>query len=390
MAWSTSGAAGPLRNRGGQLGAWLADVSYFLCGFSIWWCVVAGLRYWLGSLSRWLHEREAGAKLAEPESPTDSRLGMHRGAIWLGLALLLAGSVSLEWARLHRLEAYLPGHGGGILGYWLGPLSVQWLGFAGAALVGIMLALVGASLAFGFSWGRVAEWLGAWLHAQVESRREKREVAQDIALGQQAARERDDVMIEPRDDAAPAPIAPSVVIEPLLAEMPKSERVAKERQKPLFTELPDSRLPQVDLLDGALARQETVAPETLDRKEAQGLRCRGAGGAGPARSSDHALRDRARHRRQGLPNRWAGQGPCALAQSGVNPGGGDHSWQKLHGPRVAQCQTAVNSPVRDSWLQCLQRGQVQAAQGLGQRHCRCPMSWWRAPLGRASRSASTP
>ncbi len=218
----------------------------------------------MGSLSRWLHEREAGAKLAEPESPTDSRLGMHRGAIWLGLALLLAGSVSLEWARLHRLEAYLPGHGGGILGYWLGPLSVQWLGFAGAALVGIMLALVGASLAFGFSWGRVAEWLGAWLHTQVESRREKREVAQDIALGQQAARERDDVMIEPRDDAAPAPIAPSVVIEPLLAEMPKSERVAKERQKPLFTELPDSRLPQVDLLDGALARQETVAPETLE------------------------------------------------------------------------------------------------------------------------------
>ena len=264
MAWSTSGAGGPLRNRGGQLGAWLADLSYFLCGFSIWWCVVAGLRYWLSSLSRWLHEREPGAKLAEPESPTDSRFGMHRGAIWLGLALLLAGSVSLEWARLHRLEAYLPGHGGGILGYWLGPLSVQWLGFAGAALVGIMLALVGASLAFGFSWGRVAEWLGAWLHSQVESRREKREVAQDIALGQQAARERDDVMIEPRDDAAPAPVAPSVVIEPVLAEMPKSERVAKERQKPLFTELPDSRLPQVDLLDGALARQETVAPETLE------------------------------------------------------------------------------------------------------------------------------
>ncbi|MCX7201326.1 MAG: DNA translocase FtsK, partial [Burkholderiales bacterium] len=46
--------------------------------------------------------------------------------------------------------------------------------------------------------------------------------------------------------------------------LPKSERVAKERQKPLFTELPDSRLPQVDLLDGAQVRQETVAPETLE------------------------------------------------------------------------------------------------------------------------------
>jgi S-DNA-T family DNA segregation ATPase FtsK/SpoIIIE len=47
-------------------------------------------------------------------------------------------------------------------------------------------------------------------------------------------------------------------------EPPRSERVAKERQKPLFTEMPDTKLPQVDLLDGALARQETVAPETLE------------------------------------------------------------------------------------------------------------------------------
>ena len=264
LAWSTSGSGGPLRNRGGQLGAWVADASYFLFGFSAWWCVAAGLRHWFGSLSRWLHGREPGAKLVGSDAPVDASWGLHRSAVWLGLALLLVGSVSLEWARLHRLEAYLPGHGGGVLGYWLGPLSVQWLGFAGAALVGIVLALVGASLAFGFSWGRLAERLGAWLYTQLESRREKREVAQDIALGQQAAREREDVVIEQRDESVAAPVVAAVVIEPVLAEMPKSERVAKERQKPLFTELPDSRLPQVDLLDGALARQDTVAPETLE------------------------------------------------------------------------------------------------------------------------------
>jgi S-DNA-T family DNA segregation ATPase FtsK/SpoIIIE len=55
-----------------------------------------------------------------------------------------------------------------------------------------------------------------------------------------------------------------ILIEPVLADLPKSERVAKERQKPLFVELPDSKLPQVDLLDGALQRQETVATETLE------------------------------------------------------------------------------------------------------------------------------
>ncbi|MCA0328118.1 MAG: DNA translocase FtsK, partial [Proteobacteria bacterium] len=49
-----------------------------------------------------------------------------------------------------------------------------------------------------------------------------------------------------------------------MAEVPRSPRVVKERQKPLFNELPDSRLPQVDLLDSALARQESVAPETLE------------------------------------------------------------------------------------------------------------------------------
>jgi S-DNA-T family DNA segregation ATPase FtsK/SpoIIIE len=42
-----------------------------------------------------------------------------------------------------------------------------------------------------------------------------------------------------------------VIVEPVIIEVPRSERVAKERQKPLFTEMPDSKLPQVDLLDGA-------------------------------------------------------------------------------------------------------------------------------------------
>ena len=55
-----------------------------------------------------------------------------------------------------------------------------------------------------------------------------------------------------------------VLIEPVIADVPKSERVAKERQKPLFTELPDSKLPQVDLLDAAGGRQETVSAETLE------------------------------------------------------------------------------------------------------------------------------
>ncbi|MBT9505639.1 DNA translocase FtsK [Rhodoferax sp.] len=262
-AWSTSGSSTALLNRGGRLGAWLADGSYFLLGFSVWWCVAAGIRAWLSNLAQWMRGREMLGAKGEAAASLVARFATGRAAFWCGLIMLLCASASLEWSRLYSLEARLPGHSGGVLGYLVGPWSVKWLGFSGAGLVAIALGVMGAALVFRFSWGHVAERLGAWLFFQVESRREKREVAQDIAMGQQAAREREEVVIEEREDIAEHHPMP-VMIEPVLVDVPRSERVAKERQKPLFTEMPDSKLPQVDLLDGAMLRQETVAPETLE------------------------------------------------------------------------------------------------------------------------------
>ena len=262
-AWSTSGSGGEVANAAGRLGAWLADGSYFLLGFSVWWCVAAALRVWLSSLAGWLRERELMTPKPDITPSLIARLVSGRLAFWLGLILLLCASTLLEWTRFYSLEMRLPGHSGGIVGYVLGPWGVQWLGFSGSGLVAIALGLVGTSLVFRFSWGQVAERLGAWLYLQVESRRNQREVAQDIALGQQAARAREKVVKVERKDSAEQHPQP-VMIEPVMAEVPKSERVAKERQKPLFAEMPDSKLPQVSLLDSALLKQETVAPETLE------------------------------------------------------------------------------------------------------------------------------
>ncbi|MGH6626008.1 MAG: DNA translocase FtsK 4TM domain-containing protein, partial [Burkholderiaceae bacterium] len=191
-AWSTSGRGGAIANWGGRLGAWLADASYFLLGFSVWWCFVAGVRAWLASLARWMR----GHELARPEASAASRLAGSRGAFWWGLALLLYASTALEWARMYRFEPRLPGHGGGVLGYLVGPASVKWLGFNGSGLVCIALGVIGAALVFRFSWGHVAERLGAWIDSLIESRREKREMAEDLALGKQAAREREEVVFE--------------------------------------------------------------------------------------------------------------------------------------------------------------------------------------------------
>ncbi|MEY4882587.1 MAG: hypothetical protein RIS34_441 [Pseudomonadota bacterium] len=270
-AWSTSGVGSLVHNRGGRLGAWLADGSYYLLGFSVWWCFAAGIRAWLAGLANWMRSREliaptARSSHATHDSRNDSRLARwtaSRAAFWCGLAVLLIASTALEWTRLYSLAPRLPGHVGGVLGYLVGPLGVKWLGFAGSGLIAIALGVLGAALVFRFSWGQVAERLGAWLLGLIESRREKREIAQDLAFGQQAARERDEVVFEERveiEEHHPLP----VMIEPVMVNVPKSDRVIKERQKPLFMEMPDSKLPQVDLLDGAMTRQETVAPETLE------------------------------------------------------------------------------------------------------------------------------
>ncbi|HZY16466.1 MAG TPA: DNA translocase FtsK, partial [Ramlibacter sp.] len=130
-------------------------------------------------------------------------------------------------------------------------------------LVFVALLVLAAAVVFRFSWSHVAERMGAAIDGFVEAWREKRERKQDRALGLRAAREREVTLQEERvviEEQHPAP----VLIEPVLVEVPRSERVAKERQKPLFSEMPDSKLPQVDLLDHASGRQETVPTETLE------------------------------------------------------------------------------------------------------------------------------
>ena len=263
-AWSTSGDGAGVRNLGGRLGAWLADASYFLLGFSVWWCFAAGVRVWLATLAQWLRAPELPTDPdAQPVPPWWRRFASSRLGFCLGLLVLLSASAVLEWSRFYSFEPRLPGNGGGILGYYLGPLGVQWLGFAGSALVSIGAALLGIALVFRFSWGQVAERIGATLLGLIESQREKREIAQDLALGQRAAREREEVLSEEREDSA-LHHTPPVIVEPVAISVPQSERVAKERQKPLFSDLPDSKLPLVDLLDGSQVHQETVPAETLD------------------------------------------------------------------------------------------------------------------------------
>jgi DNA segregation ATPase FtsK/SpoIIIE, S-DNA-T family len=247
-AFTTSGNGETVRNAVGLLGARAADLALFLFGWSAWWLVPVALRAWLGALARHLRAEPAPAPAA-------------RARVLIGLVLLLGASCALEWTRLYRFEASLPGHAGGVLGWWIGPLSMQWLGFAGSGVLWIAALVAGLSLALRFSWLGVAEALGERIDRLRERRAETRERQEDLRLGELAAREREHVV---GDERAQVDEHPPLVVTPPAAPPVPSARVAKERQQPLFVELSDTKLPQVDLLDAVGGRQETVTPESLE------------------------------------------------------------------------------------------------------------------------------
>jgi DNA segregation ATPase FtsK/SpoIIIE, S-DNA-T family len=253
--FSTSGNGTPIHNRVGVLGAWLSDCGLFVAGYSVWWVIVVGARAWLGALARAL--RATALAAPEPAAPSAPAWSM-----WLGLAMLVAASASLEWTRLYQWEGQIAGgHAGGVLGLLLGRASQNLLGFAGSGVLWIAVLVAGASLALRFSWLRVADAIGARIETLRTRRAERAERAEDARLGAEALRERGELLeVEHELQEQHLPL----VIEPTLVDVPKSTRVVKERQKPLFSELVDTKLPQVDLLDSAPQRVEGISAESLE------------------------------------------------------------------------------------------------------------------------------
>jgi DNA segregation ATPase FtsK/SpoIIIE, S-DNA-T family len=254
-AFSTSGSTSSVLNKAGAAGAWFSDLAYFMFGYSIWWAAAVALRAWLGALARLLRS-DSAATPAAVAAPQPVWL------FWAGLALLLAASSSLEWTRLYAWEARVAGgHAGGAVGYTLGAWTQNLLGFAGSGVLWIAALVAGIALALRFSWLRLAERIGAWVESLRQRRALRTERAEDLRFGEKALREREfvvEVQHRLQEDHLP------IVFDAPVIEVPKSARVVKERQKPLFVELADTKLPQVDLLDVAPGRTETVSPETLE------------------------------------------------------------------------------------------------------------------------------
>jgi DNA segregation ATPase FtsK/SpoIIIE, S-DNA-T family len=245
--WSHSAAGVEISNAGGRVGAWIADVLLFLFGVSAWW--------WIGLFAyavAWGYRRLDGSSLSD-------RRPFVMGAI--GFAVLLLASCGLEALRLHSIKASLPSVPGGMVGSEIARLLWVTFGFTGATLILLTVCAVGLSLFTGVSWISVAEVVGAALEWVYGRSVERWQSWQDRKAGEIAAGKREAVVEERREliDAHPP-----VRIEPPVVEIPKSARVQKEKQEPLFRELPDTPLPPIKLLDEATPDVETLSAETLE------------------------------------------------------------------------------------------------------------------------------
>jgi len=246
--WSHSVAAGEIRNLGGRVGAWVADGLLYLFGISAWWWVVL-----LGLAAVWTLRRLDGG------SASDRRSVLIAVA---GFGVLLLASSGVEALRLHSLKVTLPLATGGMIGDVVARVLQSGFGFTGATLILVALFATTLSLFTGVSWLTVMEKVGAGLEHACIWTLDKWQSWQDRKAGVIAAERREAAVDEKREllieEHAP------IRIESPVIEIPKSSRVQKEKQEPLFRDLPDTPLPPIKLLDEASSDIEVLSSETLE------------------------------------------------------------------------------------------------------------------------------
>tara|TARA_B110000971_G_scaffold24824_2_gene22334 strand:+ start:84 stop:2426 length:2343 start_codon:yes stop_codon:yes gene_type:complete len=234
-----------IENAGGKVGAVLSDVLLNLFGFSAWWLVVLTL------FTIWLTYQQIDAE--EKQRPF---LAFNM----VGFGLLLAASSALEAGHIVSLPASLPDVAGGIIGVSVDGGLRRLFGYAGSAMVLLLLFSVGFSLFTGWSWIMMTEKFGAALIALSEWAQAKYHDWQDRKVGKVVEQKRADFVQSERkrtEDRVP------VEIKSAKTQIVKSERGQKEKQVSLFAS-DDDRLPPLHLLDEANSSVELPSDETLE------------------------------------------------------------------------------------------------------------------------------
>jgi len=242
--FSFTGTSAVVHNRIGPIGAWLADVLFFLFGRPAFlFPVLLGAWSWV-LLRR--NQGEAGSR-------------MNTAVRVAGFVLVLIASCGLT--TLHWSPGALRQSAGGVVGSLVGHGLAQGLDFLGATLLMIAAWMAGLSLAFHVSWLTIMDRVGGATWAAVSWVRSRWATRRDVAEGRERRQARKEAVKTEQKKSA---TRPPPRIEPPQPQVEKSERVEKERQVPLFDPPQANELPPLKLLDDPPAREPLYSPEALE------------------------------------------------------------------------------------------------------------------------------
>jgi S-DNA-T family DNA segregation ATPase FtsK/SpoIIIE len=252
-SWTHAAQVDRIANWAGRVGAWTSDILLLLFGMSAYWWVVLLARRISAN-----YRRITRNETIDEDAPRDHTWLAEAGAF----VLVLLACDGIEALRMWSLKVQLPRAPGGVVGEAVARAVSHALGFTGGTLALLIVLAIGLSLYFRFSWLSVAERVGESIISAVTLAKLRREAVRDRKAGEAAAVKREGKVEQSRvkiEEHEPVTIVPPVITPE------KSVRVEKERQVPLFTDLPgDSTLPPIALLDPASATQETISADTLE------------------------------------------------------------------------------------------------------------------------------
>jgi len=252
-AWSHSGSVtAPLHNAGGLVGAYLADILLYLCGYVAFVLpLIFGAVAWIALFGM------------DTDGDGDADLGPALRLVGIvGFLIAATGLLHLKIGAMVGLTA----GSGGILGQLVGDALLGAFGMIGGNLFLIALFLIAVTLATGLSWLTVMDKIGEWVLKIPPLLSQSFRKSSQQASEWQAAR----AMREEREEVRKVETEKRAKREPVKIEPPpapvveKSERAKREQQIPLFHVSDGSGVPPLSLLDDPKPQPKGYDEDTLE------------------------------------------------------------------------------------------------------------------------------
>ncbi len=245
-AWSHSTVSETVSNAGGIVGAWFADISFFLLGYLAY--VIPLTVLFIG----WRLFRGRSARSTE----TPKYISVVRAVGYLMTLGASTGIANLHFADLH---SKFSADNGGLLGALVSDGLVSVFNPVGGTLFLLALLIIGISLATGLSWLGLIDGIGMAVmrfFSGVRSRMREKKIARTAKKQRIAVVQQDRIKNHKR-------IAPSIM-PPSKPAPVRSVRKLQEKQMKLFEGSTNDALPTLDLLEQPQVSKHKIAPAALE------------------------------------------------------------------------------------------------------------------------------